>query len=618
MNDATPSTPIAQHIWDSRYRYLGDGARRDETIQDTWRRIARALAAVEASDAAAWQECFYEELASGRFLPAGRIQHGAGTDKEVTLFNCFVMGIIEDSMEAIFDHLKEGAITMQHGGGVGYDFSTLRPRGSPALSSGRIASGVVPFMKVWDRMCATVLSTGARRGAMMATLRCDHPDIEAFVDAKAPPNELTNFNLSVQITDAFLDAVNTDEDWPLVFPLDAAARDDQSIETVVRRWTGRDEAGPCRILRRVGARGLWNRIMRATYDNAEPGVLFVDRVNQMNNLWYCEHITATNPCGEIPLPPYGACDLGSLNLARFVKAPFSDRAFVDMDGIRATARIAARMLDDVIDVSRFPLPQQEERVKASRRIGLGITGLGDMLIMLGLRYDRDEARAAAAEVMREICHAAYRASIGLARDRGPFPQFDRERYMEGAFIAALPEDIQDGIRKHGIRNSHLTAIAPAGTISLLADNVSSGIEPVYSFRQTRQVLERDGSRSQFELEDFAYRLWRTSGGSVDELPEAFIDASHIAPEDHLAMQGALQPFVDNSISKTVNVPEDYAFADFRALYRRAYDFGLKGCTTYRPTPARGRVIGAGADFERKAVAGPEPAVHCCTIDREAD
>lgn len=613
-------TPIAKHIWDSRYRYLGDG-RGDETIEDTWRRVARALAHIETKNRDQWESRFYSAIEDAKFLPAGRIQYGAGTEKEVTLFNCFVMGIIEDSMESIFEHLKEGAITMQHGGGVGYDFSTLRPEGSLARTTGRIASGVVPFMRIWDRMCATVLSTGARRGAMMATLRCDHPDIEAFADAKGSAGELTNFNVSVQATDVFMEAVDRDEDWALVFPFDRGEgppATSATEETVLRRWTGTDGPVPCRVVRRVRARELWDRIMRGTYDYAEPGVLFTDRVNRANNLWYCEYITATNPCGEIPLPPYGACDLGSINVTAFVRDAFCDNASLNWNGIEATARVAVRMLDNVIDASRFPLPMQAERARTTRRIGLGVTGLGDALIMLGLHYATDAARKTAADIMRTICHTAYRASIDIAQEKGAFPAFERDEYLESEFIQSLPLAIREAIAADGIRNSHLLAIAPAGTISLLANNISSGIEPVYSFRQERQVLHRDGTRSTFQLEDYAYQLWKRSGRPARDLPETFVGALSIAPEDHLRMQAALQPFVDNSISKTVNVPEDYPFEDFKALYQRAYALGLKGCTTYRPSEVRGYVLRASEEPEQEQPATQAPPIHCCTIDREAD
>lgn len=607
MSPSLFETEISRHIWETKYRYR-NGPADEATIQDTWRRIARALARVEPSDPERHERGFFDLLDGFRFLPGGRIAAGAGTDRRVTLFNCFVMGVIEDSIDGIFEALRQGAITMQQGGGVGYDFSTLRPRNTPAHTTGTIASGPVSFMGIWDSMCATVLSTGARRGAMMATLRCDHPDVEEFIDAKRRRGELTRFNLSVQVSDALLDAVRRDADWPLVFPVDGLAGEAREGEVIERQWTGSAAPVPCRVLRRVRARDLWRRIMRATYDNAEPGVLFVDTVNRTNNLWYREHIGATNPCGEIPLPPYGACNLGSINLVQFVHEPFTARARLDLEAVARTAAGAVRFLDNVIDASRFPLPEQAEQAHGSRRIGLGVTGLADALILLGLRYDGDQAREVAAEAMRTICHAAYRSSIDLAREKGPFPFFDAERYLQGGFTTTLPADIRAGIEEHGIRNSHLLAIAPTGTISLLANNVSSGLEPAFAFHYTRLVLDRDGHRVRHELSDYAWRLWQRLHPGAP-LPPQFVDAQSLAPEAHLAMQAALQPYVDNAVSKTINVPTDLPFERFEDLYLRAHRAGLKGCTTFRPNPVTGAVL---------ETAAPAPATHCCTIEREAD
>ncbi|HEY8519149.1 MAG TPA: adenosylcobalamin-dependent ribonucleoside-diphosphate reductase [Gammaproteobacteria bacterium] len=600
MAEPAFTAEIARHIWETKYRYRSPDGGGDRTIEDTWRRIARALAAAERDPA--WEARFYSALEGFRFLPGGRIQAGAGTGRRVTLFNCFVMGTIEDSMDGIFDGLKEGALTMQQGGGVGYDFSTLRPRGTPAKAVGGVASGPVSFMRIWDAMCATLLSTGARRGAMMATLRCDHPDIIDFIRAKQTPGELRNFNLSVLVSDELMEAVREDREWPLVFP----AADDRG-ETIMRRWSGSLEPVPCRVHARVSARALWDTLMRATYDYAEPGVLFIDRINRLNNLWYREHISATNPCGELPLPPYGACDLGSINLVAFVREPFTPRAALDLEAIADTARIAVRMMDDVIDVSRFPLPRQAEMARGARRIGLGVTGLADALIMLGLHYGEAPARELAARVMQTICHTAYRASIELAREKGPFPFFDRDRYLEGAFVQSLPADIRDGIARDGIRNSHLTAIAPTGTISLLANNVSSGIEPVFDFRYRRQVLAADGTLREHELTDYALERWRALHG-VAPRPRAFVTALELAPSAHLDMQAALQPYVDSSISKTINVPTDFPFERFKDVYRYAFEQGLKGCTTYRPNPITGAVLQAAA----------EDAKLCCVPEREAD
>jgi ribonucleoside-diphosphate reductase alpha chain len=598
--------PISRHIWETKYRFRGDDRAAEASIQDTWRRVARALASVE-TEAPEWEHRFYALLDGFGFLPGGRILAGAGTGRRVTLFNCFVMGVIEDSMDGIFDGLKEAAVTMQQGGGVGFDFSTLRPGGTPARSVGGIASGPVSFMQIWDAMCGTLLSSGARRGAMMGTLRCDHPDIEAFIGAKHASGRLSNFNLSVLVFDDFLQAVAEDAAWPLVFPLDEPMA--AGADIVHRRWTGTDGPVACRVHRRVSARALWQKIMRATYDYAEPGVLFIDRINQMNNLAYREHISATNPCGEEPLPPYGACNLGSINLTRFVEAPFSPQARLDFGGIEHAARLGVRFLDNVTDTSGFPLERQAEQARGSRRIGLGITGLADALIMLGVRYGSDQATELAGETMRRICHAAYRASVELAREKGPFPHFERDAYLASGFVRSLPGDIREAIAEYGIRNSHLTAIAPTGTISLLADNVSSGLEPALDFEYHRRVLDTGGNYRDFRLQNYALRRWREAHGDRRP-PGEFVGVADLTPREHLRMQAALQPYVDSAISKTINVPEDFAFEAFESLYIDAWRLGLKGCTTFRPNPVTGAVLTA---------AKSEPVTtQCCSIDREAD
>src|SRR3974390_2285489 len=445
---------ISHHVWRTKYRYADQGIS-EHGIAETWRRIARALAGVELKDASLWEERFFAILQDFKFLPGGRIQAGAGTSRSVTLFNCFVLGTIDDSISGIFRALQESAMTMQQGGGIGVDFSTLRPSGTQTKGAGSIASGPISFMRVWDAMCGTILSTGTRRGAMMATLRCDHPDIEEFVTAKQQPGELLGVNLSVQVSDAFMAAVRDDTEWPLVFP--AAAFEDEGA-TIVRQWPGSSVPVPCRVVRTVRARTLWDLITRSTYEYAEPGVLFIDRINRLNNLWYRELISATNPCGEIPLPPYGACDLGSINLVRFVSSPFTADAHIDIERLANTSRVAVRLLDNVIDVSRYPLPQQAENARGSRRIGLGITGLADALVMLGRDYGSEQARATAADVVRVICHSAYRASIPLAQEKGCFPHFERDKYLDGSFVRCLPQDIRTGIAANGIGNSHLVAI----------------------------------------------------------------------------------------------------------------------------------------------------------------
>lgn len=600
MND------ISRHVWRAKYCYT-DGSVAEHGIADTWRRVAQSLTAVERKDSAFWEEQFFSILRDFKFLPGGRIQAGAGTVRNVTLFNCFVMGPVEDSVPGIFSALQEGAVTMQQGGGIGVDFSTLRPRGTKARDAGSFASGPVSFMDVWDAMCGTILSTGARRGAMMATLRCDHPDIEEFVTAKRQAGRLRRFNLSVLVTDAFMTAVRTDTDWPLVFP---AITFDTNGETVIREWPGSLGPVPCRVVRTIRACKLWDLILHACYDFAEPGVLFIDHINRLNNLSYRERISATNPCGEVPLPSYGACDLGSLNLIRFVLAPFTVDAQIDLQGLEETVRIAVRLLDNVVDASRFPLPEHEASARGSRRIGLGITGLADTLVMMGLNYGEKRSREVAADLMRTICHSAYRASVALAKEKSSFPYFVRDKYLQSPFIRSLPVDIQDSISEHGIRNSHLLAIAPTGTISLLAGNISSGLEPIFSGSYRRKVLDENGTPSEFQLTDYALEHWRRLTGSTAGTPPGFITAAELSVGAHIDMQAALQPFVDNSISKTINVPQSYPFDDFKRIYDLAYDKGLKGCTTFRPNPVRGAVLS-------EQNAGSE-APHCCVLEREAD
>lgn len=608
------ATPIARHTWEAKYRWTEGGTPRDSDISATWRRVARHAASAEPVDRQAWEDRFYAILRGFRFLPGGRILAGAGTGRHVTLFNCFVMGPIGDDMEAIFDSLQEGALTMRAGGGVGYDFSTLRPHGSTARSSGRVASGPVSFLQIWDAMCATVFSTGERRGAMLASLRADHPDIERFIDAKQATGQLSHFNLSVQVTDALMEAVESGADWPLVFP-DASLERADGAETLVRRWPGFDQPVPCRVMARLPARQLWQRIMRSCYETAEPGVLFVDHINRFNNLAYREYITTTNPCGEVPLPPYGACNLGSLNLTQFVRDPFTKMASMDTGMICETAIIAVRLLDNIIDISRFPLDAQRRQANGSRRIGLGITGLADALIMLGLHYDSDAARAEAGRIMESICHAAYETSIELAREKCPFPWFDREAYLQGAFVQSLPQRIREAMGRDGIRNSHLTAIAPTGTISLLAGNISSGVEPLFDTRFSRRVLDKGGAYETFELEDYAFRQWLASAGASEKPPHQFVKATELSPQAHLQMQAALQPYVDSAISKTVNVQRDCSFADFKDLYRCAWRYGLKGCAAFRPNPVTGSILVSG---KPSGPAGCEPRLHCCTLDDSSD
>lgn len=579
------AAPIAQQIWDQKYRLKHfDGTPIDVTVQETWSRIASALAQAE-DDPALWEPRFYSALEDFKFLPAGRIIAGAGADRSVTLFNCFVMGTIPDSMSGIFDMLKEAALTMQQGGGIGYDFSTIRPKGAEVKGVAADASGPLTFMDVWDAMCRTVMSAGSRRGAMMATMRCDHPDIELFIDAKRDPAKLRMFNLSVLVTDDFMAAVKDDALWPLmheVFP--GKGRDIGSVVGAdgVRRY----------IYNVVPARALWEKIMRSTYDYAEPGVIFIDRINSANNLKYIEKIASTNPCAEQPLPPYGACLLGSINLTRFVSNPFTVEAAVEWRAMRETVATAVRMMDNVIDVTGFPLPQQAEEAKNKRRIGLGVTGLADMLTMLGLTYGSDDAVKFTEELMQQIAEDSYWASTELAMEKGCFPLFDAEEYLSSDFMLRMDENLRETIREVGIRNSHLTSIAPTGTISLYAGNVSSGIEPIFAYGYTRKVLQPDGSKIEERVQDYAVAAWHGQGGgaSFGELPDYFVTAQDLPPDAHLRMQAAAQRWIDSSISKTINLPREISFEDFEAVYLRAYDLGCKGCTTYRPNDVTGSVL----------------------------
>lgn len=580
--------PIGEHIWDLKYRLnANSGEAIDVTLDDTFQRVARAAASIEgqAGDANSgdpgsegWATIFHDAMADFGFLPGGRILAGAGSGRDVTLFNCFVMGPVPDSLDGIFDSVKSSALTLQSGGGIGVDFSTLRPRGALVASIGADASGPVSFMDVWDAMCRTIMSAGARRGAMMATMRADHPDIEEFIAAKTSAGRLTNFNVSVLVPDTLMDAVRDDAQWDLVF--------EGKVYATLR------------------ARDLWEQIMQATYEAAEPGVIFIDRINALNNLSYCETIAATNPCGEQPLPPFGACLLGSINLTTFVTQPFATDAAIDLERLGQHVGTAVRFLDNLIDVSSYPLSEQAGEAKAKRRIGLGLTGLADALIMCGLDYDSVKGRDAGAQWMAAIQHAAYRASIKLAEEKGAFPLFDAEAFLAAPTVSGLPDDIREGIAKHGIRNGCLTSIAPTGTISLFAGNVSSGIEPIFDLHYQRRIIGADGQTDTLSIEDFAYRLYRDLKSEVASLPGAFVTATRLPARAHLAMQSALQPFVDSAISKTINCPETISFDSFKSIYADAYELGLKGCTTYRPSGLRGSVLNSPED---KSGSSPEPA-----------
>ena len=558
---------LAEEIWTAKYRFRTDDGSGDSSFAETAARVAKAVARIEPEGRRAyWEERFRTAVDTMRFIPAGRVLAGAGTERSVTLFNCFVMGTIPDSLDGIFNHLKEAALTMQQGGGVGMDFSTVRPSGALVKGVAAEASGPLSFMDCWDSMCRTVHSAGQRRGAMMGCLRIDHPDVEAFIDAKRDPSRFRNFNLSVLVTDAFMTALGSDAEWPLVF-------NGQTIRT-------------------VSSRALWDKLMRATYDAAEPGVIFVDRVNAQNNLAHCETIAASNPCGEQMLPPYGACLLGSINLARLVDRPFEDGE-LDEEQLGELTRTAVRMLDNVIDISRYPLREQDEEAKAKRRIGLGITGLADALLFCGAAYGGSEAVALTRRWLGIIKREAYRASALLAAEKGPFPMYD-PAMLERPNLAGLDEDVRALIAEHGLRNGCLTSIAPTGTTSLLAGNVSSGVEPVFAYSYTRKIRQADGTTREEQVEDQAMRVWRQVKGDAPPPAELFVSAQTLSPSDHLTMQAAAQAFIDSSISKTVNCPEDIGFEAFTDVYIEGYHLGCKGLTTYRPNVVTGSVLSVGS------------------------
>jgi len=556
-------TPLAEEIWDKKYRFRSDTGE-DADLAATLDRVADAVAKAEKpASRKIWRTQFREALTDFRFIPAGRILAGAGTARNVTLFNCFVMGTIPDSLPGIFEHLREAAITMQQGGGVGMDFSTVRPSGAPVMGVGAQASGPLSFMDTWDAMCRTIMSAGQRRGAMMGCLRIDHPDIEAFIEAKRDGARLRNFNLSVLVTDEFMVALEQDGDWTLRF-----------------------DGHPYRTL---PARDLWDQLMQATYDAAEPGVIFVDRVNALNNLADIETICASNPCGEQMLPPYGACLLGSINLARLVTSPFEAGARIDDSELERLTETAIRFLDNVIDISRYPLEAQAAEARAKRRIGLGITGLADALIFCGAAYGSDAAVALTESWMGTIKRAAYRASARLAAEKGAYPLYDKA-VLNRPNLETLDAETRALIAEHGLRNGCLTSIAPTGTTSLLADNVSSGVEPVFAFSYSRKVRQADGSSVEEPVTDYALRVWQRLHGELPPPEDVFVSAQTLTPQDHLRMQACAQRFIDSSISKTVNCPAEISFEAFKTVYLEGYRLGCKGLTTYRPNAITGSVL----------------------------
>lgn len=576
---------MVRDIWYNKYRWKDESA-----PNDTFDRVASAIFA----DDGYHRELCYELLCANLWLPGGRIIAGAGTGKRVTFNNCYVNGTIDDSMEGIMHAHATAAFTLQQGGGIGTDFSTIRPEGALLTRTHTKASGPIPFMHMWDSMSRTIRSAGDRRGAMMGTISDTHPDLLKFVTAKRTPGSLEQFNISVLVSDAFMGAVREDEEWLLHFSIPPMERDPALAEYDFYD----DETDRQQYVYSIHrARDLWDIITRNTYEYSEPGVIFIDRINELNNLYYCETIRCTNPCGEQPLGPHNVCNLGHINLARVVKHPFSHNADVNFDLIKLITKMGVKFLDNIVDLTLYPVPEQAEAQKANRRLGLGFTGLADMLSQMQIRYGSPAAVRLTEEVCRTICYAAYEASIELAKLRGPFPAYN-EAYINGTSFAglALPNYIREQIASHGIRNSHLLTVAPTGTTSILAGNVSSGCEPVFLHQTQRKVLKpSNGFADEWETyTEWGYgaKLYRSLHPNNPDLPNYMVTTDDLTVEDHVVMQAAAQRWIDSSVSKTVNIPKEYPYDSFVKVYDLAYSLGCKGCTTYRPSDVRGSVLSA--------------------------
>jgi ribonucleoside-diphosphate reductase alpha chain len=599
----------SEHVWHTKYQWCEGGHMQEPSIASTWDRVAMAVAAPEVHHRDEWRDRFRTILNDFRFLPGGRILANAGTTRQVTLFNCFAMGPMEDSLQGIFNSLRESMVTQQAGGGMGIDFSTLRPRGASAVASGSVASGPISFMQVWDAATSALETGNLRRGAMMATLRCDHPDIEAFVHAKISGGAFPHFTLAVAVSDDLMRAVEEDGAWPLVFPLGQHPIP-LGGEVCERIWPGAMVPQLCLVHRRIPARALWEKLQAAMHASGEPGVLFMDRINRANNLWYGERISTTNPCGEVPLPPYGACNLGSINLSRFVLHPFGEHAKLDFVGLKAVAGIATRFLDNVYDIAGLPLKAQDRVAHHSRRLGLGVTGLADMLAMLGLRYGTPASVQLVRQIMGAIRDMAYRTSIDIAQEKGAFPGFDKIRFGASPFVLDLAHDLQDMIAQHGIRNSHLLAVAPTGSISLLANNVSSGIEPIFAFDALRKVQGADGQTVAFEVTNAALRHYRQLHGKHAPVPAHFVQAQDVGVEAQLRMAAAVQSCVDSAVSQTVLLPQSANAREIELVLLQAWELGLKGCTVYREGSAGAASVMATVQAERRLpVAAPVPGAN---------